>query len=67
MQLSFLYSMNAVVAFIFASSSGLNLEMNLGWRRKENLKSQRRSFRISSMTHLDSPCFSVQIGFYICV
>ena len=65
MQFGFLYSMNAVVAFIFASSSGLNLEMNLGWRRKENLESQRRSTRVSSMAHLDSPRVPVQIGFYI--
>ena len=65
MQLSFFDSMNAVVASPFASSSGLNLEMNLGWRRMENLTSQHRSFKTSRMTHLDSPCFSVQIGFYV--
>ena len=47
--------MDAEVAFVVVSSSGLNFEVNFGWRRKEDLEGQRRLIDISSMTHLDGP------------
>ena len=59
--------MNAVIALTSTSSSRLDFEMNIGWRRKEDLEGEPRFIKTSGITHLDSPCVFVQIGFYTLV